>query len=211
MDCTYFRELGSAIVDNEASDAEIKEFNEHIATCEDCKCWFETIKILKEEAPHLSEDAPPELKTRVMASVANEKKGKGSFFSRFRFTAVAAAVAIIIFAANGFIGTEEVSNLPQVASEMPGVSSRMTPAPDQIAPGNVCETPDVPYNRNFSYVAYLRETNTPDFLIDAEFEVHNGYKYYITRVPYDSLVGLSHQLMAYNSTLDTEGLIIIKE
>ncbi len=211
MDCTYFRALGSAIIDNEASDAEIAEFNEHIASCEDCRLWFDALKILKDETSHLSEAAPPELKARVMASVANNKKSKGSFFSRFRFTAVAAVVAIIIFAANGFIGGEEASNLPQVASETPNASSRMVPIPDQILPGTDTETPEVPYDRAFSYVAYLKITDIPDFLEDAEFESHNGYRYYITDIQYDSLADFPHEIIALNLSLDTEGLIIIKE
>ncbi|MBR5479425.1 MAG: hypothetical protein IKU84_04540 [Clostridia bacterium] len=206
MDCTYFRTLGSAIIDGEASDVEIKEFNDHITTCQDCAKWFETLKILK--TADLTSNAPDVLKERVIASVKNENK-KPSFFSRFRFTAVAAAVAIIVFAANGFMSSapEEIS--PQTGENSPAVGSRMVPPPDQITVGNYTQTPENIYDRAFSYVIYVKDTNVENLLKDVDFEEKNGYKYYITNTKYEEFSSFNQEIIALNLSLDAEGLVIV--
>jgi len=209
MDCTYFRELGSAIIDNEANEAQVKEFNDHISTCDACKTWFETIKVLKNETESMVENVPVELKTRVMASIRNENK-KPSFFSRFRFTAVAAAVAIIIFAANGFMHNSPQEITPQTISETPPVGSRMAPLPDQIAVGEATDTPENIYDRAFSYVIYIKDSTVNDVLKDLIFEEKDGYKYYITDMKYDTFSSYSQEIIALNLSLETEGLVITK-
>ena len=208
MDCTYFRELGSAIIDGEASDDEIKEFNEHILTCDECRRWFETIKILKSETETMVEDAPAELKTRVMMSVKNENK-KPSFFSRFKFTAVAAAVAVIIFAANGFMDSVPEEVAPQTVEHAPA-AARMAPQPDQIAVGETVETPENIYDRAFSYVIYVKDATVNEVLKDLPFEEKDGYKYYITDMKYDSFSAYSQEIIALNLSLNEDGLVIIK-
>lgn len=208
MSCTYFRELGSAIVDNEATDAEIKEFNEHILTCDECKTWFETIKILKNETADMRADAPEELKTRVMMGVKNANK-KPSFFSRFKFTAVAAAVAIIIFAANGFVGSPPEEVAPDTANKTP-MMSRTMPSPDRIAVGEAVETPENIYDRVFSYVIYVKDASVNDVLKDLDFEEKDGYKYYITNMKFDDFSSYGQEIIALNLSLDEDGLVIVK-
>ena len=208
MDCTYFRELGSAIIDGEATDAEIQKFNEHILTCDECKTWFETIKILKNETADMRADAPAELKARVMMGVKNANK-KPSIFSRFKFTAVAAAVAIIIFAANGFSGSAPEESAQQ-DTNAPAESSRMMPQTQQITAGAPTETPEIIYDRAFSYVIYVKDASVNDVLKDFDCEEKDGYKYYITDMKFDEFSSYAQEIMALNLSLDKDGLVIVK-
>lgn len=207
MDCSYFRTLGSAIVDNEATDTEIKEFNDHITTCPDCAKWFETLKVLK--TADLTCDAPDALKTRVMASVENADK-KPSFFKRFRFTAVAAAVAVIVIAVNSFIGTPPEENSSQPIEETSVMSGRMAPQPDKITTGVYGDTPENIYDRAFSFVIYVKDNGVESLLDGTKFEEKDGYKYYITDSEFDDFSHFSQEIIALNLSLDTQGLVIVK-
>ena len=219
MDCTHFRELGSAIIDNEATDAEIKEFNEHISTCAECAQWFETIKILKDETANLEEEVPEELKTRVMNSVSMVNK-KPSFFSRYRFTAVAAVIAVVILASSSLGIFESPQSVPKdsttpTVQQSPDLSvapmpqSRLIAAPSGESTYPAPET--IPFEEEFSYVVYIKDQSVCDFLIDTGYEVKKGYRYYRTDKKLSDFEKYPQEIISFDSTSDAIGLVVVKE
>ena len=98
--CTHFRELASAFIDGELTHEEEAAFRTHLEACPNCAQWYAMFSLLHEETTALAVDAPPELKGRVMNSVKMMSKKGPSIFSRFKFTAAAAVIVLIVFAAS---------------------------------------------------------------------------------------------------------------
>ncbi len=97
----YYRMLVSAAVDGEATEAELKELEEHIAGCPECAALLEAYKAVGAELADEAEP-PAKLAEGVMYRVKNEKKKRRFAFGRF--TAIAAAAIVIIFAGRFALG-----------------------------------------------------------------------------------------------------------
>ncbi|MBR6312105.1 MAG: zf-HC2 domain-containing protein [Oscillospiraceae bacterium] len=97
----YYRMLVSAAVDGEATEAELAELNEHIAGCPECAALLEAYTAVGAELADEAEP-PAKLAEGVMFRVKNEKKKRRFAFGRF--TAIAAAAIVIIFAGRFALG-----------------------------------------------------------------------------------------------------------
>lgn len=219
MNCSEYREIGSAIIDNEATDTEIAQFNAHIAECEECAKWYETIKILHEETPSLSEDVPPELKTRVMNSVTAKKK---PFFSQFKFTAAAAIIILISYAAGGLyskyvpdeVAPQEILTVAdeEKVSATPGMYSRSSILPDAEFKPKM-ESAELPhYNSKQSFVILLHGSEIPNILKDVEYEEYSGHRYYkVPKEDFKLFKNFDYDSLPCDPDGATHGLVIIKQ
>ncbi|MBR5113677.1 MAG: zf-HC2 domain-containing protein [Oscillospiraceae bacterium] len=124
----HYRMLVSAVIDGEATDAERAELAEHIAECPECAALLEAYSAVGAELA--DEVEPPEsLASGVMFRVKNEKKKRRFAFGRF--TAIAAAAIVIIFA-----GRFALSGLFKTGSNAPG-SNVPDEAPHTIGDSDV--------------------------------------------------------------------------
>lgn len=98
--CEEYSELISAFIDNEISDAEAESLKAHLATCRDCRAYLIYLEKIHTEAAALAVDVPDGFSARVMNSIAASEKAQKRFaLSRFKFTAIAAAIILLVFAA----------------------------------------------------------------------------------------------------------------
>ena len=98
--CEEYSELMSAFIDNEISDAEAESLKAHLATCRDCRAYLIYLEKIHTEAASLAVDVPDGFSARVMNSIAASEKAQKRFaLSRFKFTAIAAAIILLVFAA----------------------------------------------------------------------------------------------------------------
>ena len=97
----YYRMLVSAAIDGEATEAELAELKEHIAGCPECAALLEAYKAVGSELA-VEAEPPAKLAEGVMYRVKNEKKKRPFAFGRF--TAIAAAAIVIIFAGRFALG-----------------------------------------------------------------------------------------------------------
>lgn len=105
----YYMGLISRFVDGDLSAAEIKEMNEHIAECDECREFYDFCTAINVSC----EDAPSELLENVMAEVKHEtltvsasktrKKGLKFWLPRGG-AAIAACFAVILVLRSGFMG-----------------------------------------------------------------------------------------------------------
>ncbi len=218
MNCSEYRVIGSSIIDNEASEAEICQFNAHIAECEECAKWYETIKILHEGSSDLSEEVPPELKMRVMKSVTAKKK---PFLSQFKFTAAAAIIIVIAYAAGGLSAKYSPDAVPQETSIVtdeaktaatPGMYSRSAILPDAEFKPKV-ESAELPhYKSKQAFVILLHGTDIPDILKNAEYDEYSGHRYYkVPKENYELFKDFDYDSLPCDSEGATSGLVIIKQ
>ncbi|MEG2570149.1 MAG: zf-HC2 domain-containing protein [Clostridia bacterium] len=141
--CAKFRELISATVDGEITGDEQAALDKHIASCPDCAAAFTVFSILHDETSSLNVSPPPELATRVMFGVRNANAKKPHFLSRFKFTAAAAVILLVVFVASGQISKyfpSEAStdfNAPSARTNAPLPDARLdavVPAPPVSQP-----------------------------------------------------------------------------
>ena len=225
MNCSYFRELASAMIDNEATDTEIREFNDHMATCSECACWYNYLTLLHEECSKVSASVPSELKSRVMKSVALQKTKKPSVLSRFKFTAAAAVIILVAYAAGGIasryapdnVAQQEHSDIASTQSDadaslqsplsrsavMPEMKFDAAPAQEELS------IPD--YDANYAFVILLHGSDIPEILLEAEFEERGGYRYYtVSKDSFNKFNALDYDLLPCDSENSENGLVIIK-
>ncbi len=149
--CDEYSELISAFIDNEISDAEAESLKAHLATCHDCRAYLLYLEKIHTETATLAQDVPDGFSSRVMNSiVASEKAQKRFGLSRFKFTAIAAAIILLVFAAgrlDSFFPTvaEDLSNekvdegltqgaLPQEKDLVPSTLTPLYTAENYAAP-----------------------------------------------------------------------------
>jgi hypothetical protein len=142
----YYRMLVSAAVDGEATEAELAELNEHIAGCPECAALLEAYKAVGSELAAGAEP-PAKLAEGVMYRVKNEKKKHRFAFGRF--TAIAAAAIVIIFAGRFALGGlfRDGSSAPKDASSPDASSAVESDATGQngVARGPLAtNTPGIP-------------------------------------------------------------------
>ncbi len=137
--CNEYSELISAFIDNEISDAEAETLKAHLATCHDCRAYLLYLEKIHTEAAALAEDVPDGFSSRVMNSImASEKAQKSFSLSRFKFTAIAAAIILLVFAA----GRLE-SFFPSVAEDLSndtveeGLTQDVSPQAKDLVPSTL--------------------------------------------------------------------------
>lgn len=93
--CKKFRLMADEYIEGELTAAEMREFEEHIAECEDCRKKFEELRALKEAIQSAEEEMPEGLHSRIMASIESEPKKKPRRKAAF-FRGAAISVACVM-------------------------------------------------------------------------------------------------------------------
>ena len=93
--CKKFRLMADEYIEGELTAAEMREFEAHIAECEDCRKEFEELRALKEAIRSAEEEMPEGLHSRIMASIESEPKKKPRRKAAF-FRSAAISVACVM-------------------------------------------------------------------------------------------------------------------
>ena len=93
--CKKFRLMADEYIEGELTAAEMREFEAHIAECEDCRKEFEELRALKEAIRSAEEEMPEGLHSRIMASIESEPKKKPRRKAAF-FRGAAISVACVM-------------------------------------------------------------------------------------------------------------------
>ncbi|MBQ8259451.1 MAG: zf-HC2 domain-containing protein [Clostridia bacterium] len=93
--CKRFRLMADEYIEGELTAAEMREFEAHIAECEDCRKEFEELRALKEAIRSAEEEMPEGLHSRIMASIEAEPKKKPRRKTAF-FRGAAISVACVM-------------------------------------------------------------------------------------------------------------------
>lgn len=225
MDCTYFRTLASASVDNEITAEERALLDEHIEVCPDCGAWLSAFEALHAELPSLAVEAPPELRARVSKSLSMMTEKKPSFFSRYKFTAIAAAAAIAIFALSGSFENylpHESKQAAQDYEENILYNARTVPDSSQMDSQLAIATPEllekaIPYSEEFAFILTIHDDFIPNAISQITPEIREDISYYIVDSSMSSnlIAELDHKNAIYSLTFNQNdilphGLVIIE-
>ena len=93
--CKKFRLMADEYIEGELTAAEMREFEAHIAECEDCRKEFEELRALKGAIRSSEEEMPEGLHSRIMASIEAEPKKKPRRKAAF-FRGAAISVACVM-------------------------------------------------------------------------------------------------------------------
>ena len=93
--CKKFRLMADEYIEGELTAAEMREFEAHIAECEECRKEFEELRALKEAIRSAEEEMPEGLHSRIMASIESEPKKKPRRKAAF-FRGAAISVACVM-------------------------------------------------------------------------------------------------------------------
>ena len=100
-DCDKYTELASRMIDGELDEREQEELRAHISACEDCRRVYEAFSAMSSAMSEGLEEPPEGLARGVMFKIGLERgKGSGRRFAFGKFTALAACLAVIVFAAS---------------------------------------------------------------------------------------------------------------
>lgn len=96
-----YLELISRAIDNDLTESERVELQAHLAVCEECREYYEFLSRADHTLQENLAEPPEGLHGAIMNAVHSEQKNASpkQFFKKYRFTAVAAAAALIIMAA----------------------------------------------------------------------------------------------------------------
>ena len=98
--CKKFRLWADEYIEGELTAAEMREFEAHIAECEDCRKELEELRALKEAIKSAEKEMPAELHSRIMASIeAEPKKTTRRKVAFFRSAAISAACVMLCLSA----------------------------------------------------------------------------------------------------------------
>ena len=102
--CKYFRLMADEYIEGELTEAEMREFEAHIAECEECRRELEKIRALNAILRSNRERMPEGLHSRIMSAIEAEPKrkprGKSAFF---RTAAISAACVMLCLSLTVFI------------------------------------------------------------------------------------------------------------
>ena len=126
--CKKFRLMADEYIEGELTAAEMREFEAHIAECEECHKEFEELRALKEAIRSAEEKMPEGLHSRIMASIESEpKKNPRRKAAFFRGAAISVACVMLCLSATLAItlipmwrsgtGGEGLPNDPQFSLE----------------------------------------------------------------------------------------------
>ena len=93
--CKKFRLMADEYIEGELTAAEMREFEAHIAECEECHKEFEELRALKGAIRSAEEEMPEGLHSRIMASIESEPKKKPRRKAAF-FRGAAISVACVM-------------------------------------------------------------------------------------------------------------------
>ena len=98
--CKKFRLWADEYIEGELTAAEMREFEAHIAECEECRKELEELRALKEAIKSAEKEMPAELHSRIMASIeAEPKKTTRRKVAFFRSAAISAACVMLCLSA----------------------------------------------------------------------------------------------------------------
>jgi predicted anti-sigma-YlaC factor YlaD len=98
--CNKFRLLADEYIEGELTAAEMREFEAHLAECEECRKELEELRALKEAIRAAKEEMPNGLHSRIMASIeAEPKKAPRHKFAFFRSAAISVACVMLCLSA----------------------------------------------------------------------------------------------------------------
>ena len=126
--CNKFRLWADEYIEGELTAVEMREFEAHLAECEECRKELEELRALKEAIRSAKEEMPNGLHSRIMASIeAEPKKAPRHKFAFFRSAAISVACVMLCLSATLAItmipmwrsgtGGEELPNDPQYSLE----------------------------------------------------------------------------------------------
>lgn len=95
-ECSEYLELISRSVDGDLSAEEAEKLYEHLAHCPSCSAMLSSFEELSMMTADSLKKPPAQLREGVMASIEATKKRP--WYSRYRFTAVAACFALVVLA-----------------------------------------------------------------------------------------------------------------
>lgn len=98
--CKKIRLWADEYIEGELTAAEMREFEAHIAECEECRKEFEELRALKKAIKSAEKEMPAELHSRIMASIeAEPKKTTQRKVAFFRSAAISAACVMLCLSA----------------------------------------------------------------------------------------------------------------
>ena len=98
--CKKFRLWADEYIEGELTAAEMREFEAHIAECEECRKELEELRALKETIKSAEKEMPDGLHSRIMASIeAEPKKTTRRKVAFFRSAAISAACVMLCLSA----------------------------------------------------------------------------------------------------------------
>ncbi len=98
--CKKFRLMADEYLEGELTAAEMREFEAHIAECEECRKELEELRALKKAIRSAEEEMPEGLHSRIMASIEAEPKKKPRRKAAFfRGAAISAACVMLCLSA----------------------------------------------------------------------------------------------------------------
>ena len=126
--CNKFRLWADEYIEGELTAVEMREFEAHLAECEECRKELEELRALKEAIRSAKEEMPNGLHSRIMASIeAEPKKTTRRKVAFFRSAAISVACVMLCLSATLAItmipmwrsgtGGEELPNDPQYSLE----------------------------------------------------------------------------------------------
>ena len=98
--CKKFRLMVDEYIEGELTAAEMREFEAHIAECEECRKELEELRALKAAIRSAEEEMPEGLHSRIMASIeAEPKKAPRRKTAFFRGAAISVACVMLCLSA----------------------------------------------------------------------------------------------------------------
>lgn len=98
--CKKFRLMADEYIEGELTAAEMREFEAHIAKCEECRKELEELRALKAAIRSAEEEMPEGLHSRIMASIeAEPKKAPRRKTAFFRGAAISVACVMLCLSA----------------------------------------------------------------------------------------------------------------
>ena len=138
--CNEYFVLLSACVDGELSPEEQARLDAHLEACADCRAELEMLQSIHTNAPALTREVGGDFTQRIMQGMKASKKSEKRFaLSRFKFTAIAAAVALLLLAADKLPWPEkpdaDSAESAAVTEEAPAVMNEKLMAEDTADAG----------------------------------------------------------------------------
>lgn len=143
MACEEYMDLMMKSIDGEATSEETKALHTHLAGCEACRALYESYLAVDNAVKSTEEDPPEQLTLAIMNSIRREKTQSHpkSWLHRYRFTAIAAAAAIVILAAARIGENLSIqSNMTEATADMAAAEAAPAEIPAEFRSGDYGRT-----------------------------------------------------------------------
>ena len=97
MGCEQYNELICAVLDGEASVEEREALFSHMEECDECRALFDRFRVVSREMQNMEVNPPEFLVSGILYKIGLEGQQKRRPFAFGRFTALAAAVVLVLF------------------------------------------------------------------------------------------------------------------